>query len=330
MMATPEEQKQRVHEAQDVLEQLGLPPKQQNVRTALVLLSMADLKGDQPWSHVRSNVLGISDSMNWMADHYPGIPKGRTDPVRYAPNTRESVRKDSVHQLMAAGVLEANQDAPDRAVNSGATSYRPTEIALDALMYYGTDEWAGALAHFHDEVGSLRERWAAEREKNRVPIRLPDDSQVELSPGEHSALIAAIVEDFAAYFTPGGHVVYLGDTGDKWAINDHDYLSSLGIEVDPHGKMPDVLIHDVDNDWLFCVEAYHSTGPMDAKRFEELRELFKNARPGLVFVTAFKDRASFRSAAVDIAWETEVWVRESPTHMIHFDGERFLGPYEPE
>jgi hypothetical protein len=28
-----------------------------------------------------------------------------------------------------------------------------------------------------------------------------------------------------------------------------------------------------------------------------------------------------------ISWETEVWVADSPTHMIHFNGERFLGPY---
>lgn len=163
-----------------------------------------------------------------------------------------------------------------------------------------------------------------------MPVRLPDESEVLLSPGKHSALIAAVVDDFAAYFTPDGHVVDLGDTGDKWAINDKEYMAELRIEVDPHGKMPDVLIHDVANDWLFCVEAYHSTGPMDAKRVEELRTLFMDARPGLVFVTALEDRASFRGAAVDIAWETDVWVRDAPTHMIHFDGERFLGPYEPE
>ena len=28
-----------------------------------------------------------------------------------------------------------------------------------------------------------------------------------------------------------------------------------------------------------------------------------------------------------LAWETEVWVADSPSHMIHLNGERFLGPY---
>jgi hypothetical protein len=30
----------------------------------------------------------------------------------------------------------------------------------------------------------------------------------------------------------------------------------------------------------------------------------------------------------EIAWETEVWVADAPSHLIHFDGARFLGPYE--
>ncbi|WP_107806992.1 BsuBI/PstI family type II restriction endonuclease [Nodularia spumigena] len=29
----------------------------------------------------------------------------------------------------------------------------------------------------------------------------------------------------------------------------------------------------------------------------------------------------------EISWETEVWVAEAPTHIIHFNCERFLGPY---
>jgi hypothetical protein len=30
----------------------------------------------------------------------------------------------------------------------------------------------------------------------------------------------------------------------------------------------------------------------------------------------------------EIAWETEVWVADAPSHLIHFNGERFLGPYD--
>ncbi|WP_329102805.1 restriction endonuclease [Micromonospora sp. NBC_01699] len=323
-----DEQNARVREAQSALKQLGLPTPQQNVRTALVLLSMLGLDAEGPWIAARQQTLGITESMNWMATHYPWVKKGRKDPVRYAPNSRESVRKNSVHQLTAAGILEANSDAPDRAVNSGVYSYRPTEIALAALRTFGTPDWPAARARFEQELGSLRTRWAAERERHRVPVRLPDESKVMLSAGKHSALIAAVVEDFAAYYTPGAKVVYLGDTGAKWVVNEEAYLADLGIKVDPHGKMPDVLLHDVNRDWLVCVEAYQSVGPMDAKRVDELRNLFAGCRPGLVFVTAFPDKPTFRTAAVDIAWETDVWIRDAPTHLVHFNGERFLGPYD--
>ena len=92
--------------------------------------------------------------------------------------------------------------------------------------------------------------------------------------------------------------------------------------------MPDVVLYFPDKDWLLLVESVTSHGPVDSKRHEELSALFAAAKPGLVYVTAFPDRATMGKYLSDISWETEVWVAEAPTHMIHFNGERFLGPYE--
>lgn len=97
--------------------------------------------------------------------------------------------------------------------------------------------------------------------------------------------------------------------------------------VDGHGKMPDVVVHHVERGWLVLVEAVTSHGPMNPKRVVELRELFASSTAGLVLVTAFEDRATFARYLPDIAWETEVWIAEAPTHLVHFNGERFLGPY---
>jgi type II restriction enzyme len=329
-MESPLVQNERVREAQQALKEIGLPRQQQNTRTGLVLLSMLNLGAGEPWSTARGQVLGVAQSMDWMADHYPDVKNGRADPVRYRTGSRESVRKKSIHQMVAAGILVQNADDMDRATNSGDYSYRPTEIGLEALRAYGTPGWQAALTRFHEEWVSLRERWEAAREWHRVPVRLLDDTTVTLSEGKHSALIAAIVEDFAAYFTPAGKVIYLGDTGQKWVVNEEEYMAGLGIVVDPHGKMPDVLIHlkDDGRDWLVCIEAFHSVGEVNAKRVDELRALFAGCRPGLVFVSAFTDKATFRGAVADIAWETDVWIREAPTHLVHFDRERFLGPYD--
>ena len=321
-------QEKKLEEAKEILAAMGLPKKQQAKRTALVLLSMLGLGPTQGWDEVRANTLGITECMDWMADHYPDIPKGTKDPSRYAPNTRESVRKESVHQLVDAGILVKNSDAPGRATNDKNNRYHPSDLALKALATYGTSTWDSSLKDFHAEWKKLSEIWAAEREVHRVPAKLPDGTKVKLSPGKHSELIAAVVERFASQFTPGGTIAYLGDTGSKWIVNKQDYIAELGVAVDAHGKMPDVVIHFTEKDWLVLVEAVTSTGPVNGLRIAQLKQLFANARPGLVFVTAFLTKAKFRKFAADIAWETEVWVAEEGTHMVHFNGERFLGPYE--
>ena len=79
---------------------------------------------------------------------------------------------------------------------------------------------------------------------------------------------------------------------------------------------------------LLLVESVTSHGPVDAKRHNELAELFDGATPGLVYVTAFPNRVVMGKYLRDISWETEVWCADAPTHLIHFDGKRFLGPYE--
>lgn len=69
---------------------------------------------------------------------------------------------------------------------------------------------------------------------------------------------------------------------------------------------------------------------MDAKRHHELMTLFQNSSAGLVYVTAFPKRSVMAKYLAEIAWETEVWVADSPSHLIHFNGKRFLGPYDDE
>jgi hypothetical protein len=149
-----------------------------------------------------------------------------------------------------------------------------------------------------------------------------------LSPGGQNVLIAALIAEFCPVFTPGGRVLYVGDADEKFAIFDETALAALGVRVEEHGKMPDLVVHDGERDWIVLVEAVTSHGPVDPKRHDELQALFASSTAGLVFVTAFFDRRTLAKYLGDIAWETEVWVAESPTHLIHFNGERFLGPYE--
>jgi hypothetical protein len=140
-------------------------------------------------------------------------------------------------------------------------------------------------------------------------------------------LIRDIIESFAARFAPGAVLIYAGDTGEKWGYFEEELLAELGVIVEGHGKMPDVVLHYPDRDWLLLVESVTSHGPVDGKRHAELAKLFASSTAGLVYVTAFPNRSVMSRYLGEIAWETEVWVADAPSHLIHFNGERFLGPY---
>jgi hypothetical protein len=161
----------------------------------------------------------------------------------------------------------------------------------------------------------------------RIPVVLPSGETFKLSPGGQNVLIKEILDEFATRFTAGGEVLYVGDTDEKFAFFAEDRLHALGVAIDSHGKMPDVIIYHTAKNWLVLIEAVTSHGPIDPKRRKELAQLFGSARVGLVYVTTFLTRSAMREYLADISWETEVWVAEAPSHLIHFNGERFLGPY---
>jgi len=141
------------------------------------------------------------------------------------------------------------------------------------------------------------------------------------------ALIKRIIREMCPRFAPGATVVYIGDAESKFLHLEAAYLEGLGIVIAPSAKMPDVVVHDTKRNWLLLVEAVASAGAVDWKRRNELKELFKGCKAGLVFVTAFETRRAMQSFLPQISWETEVWVAETHEHLINFDGERFLGPY---
>lgn len=168
---------------------------------------------------------------------------------------------------------------------------------------------------------------AQARDMRRIPLDLASGDAIRLSAGGQNVLIQKIINDFCPCFTPGARPVYVGDTDKKWVYFDPDYLRSVGVAIEEHGKIPDVVVHFTKRNWLVLIEAVTSHGPVNPKRLTELKSLFAGSKAGLVFVTAFLNRRGLLKYLGDIAWETEVWVAHAPDHMIHFKGERFLGPY---
>jgi len=307
-----------VEQALQILADIGLPRAQRNERSALTLLALIDLRPDRAWKAAGAPLMGIRPIMDWIRKHY-----GKT----YAPNTRETIRRRTMHQFVQANLALYNPDDPMRPVNSPHAVYQVSPDALALLRLYGRASWDTALPRYLRQWKTLADRYARERQMNRIPVVIAAGTSIHLSPGEHSELIRDIIEQFAPRFAPDSTLIYVGDTGDKTAYFDADRLLALGVSVDRKGKMPDVVLHYTERNWLLLVESVTSHGPVDAKRHEELMQLFAGSTAGLVYVTAFPTRPVMARYLSEIAWETEVWVADAPTHLIHFNGVRFLGPY---
>ena len=314
----PNEIQVKIAEALAILQALGMPTGQQNERSALTLLALVALKPTDPWAEAASPLIGITPIMQFCRENY-----GRA----YAPNTRETFRRFTMHQFVEAGLAVANPDEPGRPVNSPAYCYQVTPEVLRVVQTFGSDAWEETLAHYLGAHETLASRWAQHRDMQLIPVQIAEDAEIALTPGAHSQLIAQVITEFAPRFAPGSELIYVGDTGDKVGYFLFELLADLGVTVDEHGKMPDVVLYLPDPEWLLLVEAVTSHGPVNPKRQGELAALFADARPGLVYVTAFPDRSVMARYLSEISWETEVWCADSPSHLIHFDGERFLGPF---
>lgn len=120
--------------------------------------------------------------------------------------------------------------------------------------------------------------------------------------------------------------MYVGDKIEKDLVKNIEKLTELGFEITLHDKMPDVVLYREDKDWIYFIESVTSVGPMDPKRILEIEELTKDVRAGKIYVTAFWNFKTYKIFSEELAWETEVWIAELPEHMIHLNGDKFMGP----
>lgn len=307
-------------EALEIVRALGLPRAQQNERSALTLLALAGLGPRDSWTKTTNRALRIWDIMGFMRDNY-----GKD----YAANSRETIRRQTIHQFEQARLVDRNADDPSRPTNSGNNCYSLTDVAVKVLKRYGTTAFERSVERFVLKFGSLERAYNKRRDLRKVNLKLPRGVTIQLSPGKHNALQVAVVEEMAPRFAPGAQLLYLGDTAKKHVICVADQLEELNIGITEHDKLPDIVLFDAKKSWLFLVEAVTSHGPVNPKRHSEIEVMLAKCPAGRIYVTAFLDKATFRSYAADIAWETEVWVAEMPDHMIHFNGPKFLGPYTP-
>ncbi|MBI5514489.1 MAG: restriction endonuclease [Deltaproteobacteria bacterium] len=307
-----------MQEAKAILKARGLPEAQQNDNAAFTFLAFAAMAAEDPWAAAKAPRLRPHDVIAFLKSAY-----GKT----YAENSCETIRRQAIHQFEQGGVLVRNPDEPALATNSPRTRYALTLEALAVARAYGTEQFDAMVGHFISQAGGgLAAKYGAPRRAVSVTLTLASGETLTLSPGDHNHLEACVVREFLPYFAPQAQVLYLGDTSDKALFVKREELERLGLPFSEHDKFPDIVAYDALKGWLFLIEAVICHGPISAKRLAELEKMLQGRSAGRVYVTAFPSFKVFQRYAAELAWDTEVWIAEFPEHMLHFNGDLFIGP----
>lgn len=240
----------------------------------------------------------------------------------------DDIRRKDLKLLVLAGLVLNSAEKPNAATNDPTRGYALEPEFTKLIKSYRTDQWEHRLASFLEKRTAIKDLLARNRNIKKVPARLPDNLIIELTAGQHNLLQKQIIEEFLPRFGQGCQLLYVGDTADKLLFLEKKALENLNFFELSHDELPDIIAFQPKKNWLFLIEAVHSSGSISDERMLELSRLTQNCTAEIIYVTAFLTKSEFRKWACEIAWETEVWIAENPDHLIHFDGNKFLGPYK--
>ena len=298
-------------------------------KLALCLLSIAKLRPGDAWS----------EAWCWMEDPSSGRPMRTRDILRWqnehwgenrSSGSYDLPRRDEIQPaLVPSGLVAPGSATAD--TNDGQRGYTLTMEGAQLLRSFGTPAWDAELRRFREASPLIRDRLAKARAFAMVPVRLPDGTEIRLSAGKHNELQKAVIEAFLPRFAPGAELLYVGDTTAKsLSVAEQRSFDRIGLRKPERGnRLPDIIAYLPDKNWVLFIEAFNSSNPINEARHRVLERLAEGCAAGAVYVTTFLDRAAFARQAAKISWETEVWTADEPDHMIHFNGDRFLGPHTP-
>ena len=302
----------KLEEAKRILRELKVPLKQQSDLCGYVILAMADIKKDDKWANATNEWIRIHDVIAFIREFYE---------VSYAENSRETFRKQAMHHFRNAAFIEDN----GKVTNSPNYRYRLTDEMLLLVKTFQSNLWEEQKNNFLKSHQNLIDLYSSKKAVRKMPVKI-NGSDFTFSPGKHNQLQKFIIEEFAPRFAENSECLYVGDTIQKDLVKNEEKLKELGFEITLHDKMPDVVLYSEDKNWIYFVESVTSVGAMEPKRIREIEEMTENVSAGKIYVTAFLDFKTFKKFSESLAWETEVWIADMPDHMIHLNGDKFLGP----
>lgn len=302
----------KLEEAKNILNELKVSPKQQSDLCGYVILAMADIKKNDEWANAINKWKRIHDVIAFIRDFYE---------VSYAENSRETFRKQAIHHFRNAAFIEDN----GKATNSPNYRYRLTDEMLLLVKTFQSNQWEEQKNNFLKSHQNLIDLYSSKKAVRKMPVKINGDD-FTFSPGKHNQLQKLIIEEFAPRFAENSECLYVGDTIQKDLVKNEEKLKELGFEITLHDKMPDVVLYSEDKNWIYFIESVTSVGAMEPKRIKEIEEMTENVSAGKIYVTAFLNFKTFKKFSESLAWETEVWIADMPDHMIHLNGDKFLGP----
>lgn len=300
-----------LEEAREFLTEIGVPAKQQSDMCCFVLIAMTNMARKHSWEQAENPWMGPHDIITYLREN---------DIKEYAENSRETIRKNALRPFRDYAVIEDNGVAS----NSGNFKYRVTNEIVELLRSYRGREWKTALGYYKKYHQAVVNSYISKKELQKMPVRV-NGQDLKFSPGKHNQLQKAILEVFAPRFAAGAVCVYVGDSADRDMYKNNEVLSNLGFDITLQ-ILPDVVLYLPEKKWLFFIECVTTVGPMDQKRMDDIKNMTEHVDAANIYVTAFPDFATYKKFSQDLAWETEVWIAEEPTHMIHLNGDKFMGP----
>lgn len=318
--------KNKIEEAISILSAVGVPMEdltsRRREKMAMCFISLCGIKSDGKWSETKSiadgRTLRTREIIQYINENFEeNISSGSYDDIR---------RKDLI-RLVGMNLVVKSANNPDADTNDGTRGYALDETFSNLIKTFSTPQWKSKLDSFEIDSEYIDEI-IGKREISKLEVALDDGVKISLDNGPHNRIQKAVVEQFLPLYGYNATVLYIGDTSEKQMHKYSERMKSLGLDIEDRGMLPDIVAFSNDKQWIYLIEAVHSSNPFNPERCIELkRTVLKNCQLGVVFVTAFLSKTDFAKWLPQIAWETEVWIADNPEHMIHFNGDKFLGPH---
>lgn len=319
---TPIKVKRMVYELLDIFDSIGIPLEttdRRKERMAKACLAVGKIKRSF------SEAISVNDgafSRTRDIIEFENACYGES----ISPGSYDDVRRKDLRLLVEAGIVVSSSSMEEQATNNPSRGYALSLAFANLLKKQGMPSWNEDLSEYAAHTKSLKEELERKRDLQMVSVTLPNGERLELTYGEHNELQKAIIEEFLPRFGMEAEVLYVGDTKKKFLYIDRNELNRIHVFELEHDELPDVIAFSRDKNLLYLIEAFHSTGEWNEIRVKRIKKKLNDSgcSANVVFFTAFENRDSFRKKAKDIAWETEVWIADSPEHLVHFNGYKFL------